>query len=161
MINLFRYYGFPFENIFGLITTPLILLLFNNFWINLKICFLNFIVVQILKFTLPNNDRPCKNKKEFIDGNWFQQKILNCSFNNDVPSGHSTVSAFFGLLFITHDKLIYKICSIYFFSLGVSRYYANQHTIFAIIFGYILGTIFFVLSRQLIKDESQVWQDKN
>ena len=96
MINFWRYYGFPFENIFGLITTPLLLLLFDNFWINLNICIINSIVVQILKFTLPNNDRPCINEGNKVEGNWFQQRILNCSFNNDVPSGHSTVSAFFG-----------------------------------------------------------------
>ena len=100
MINFWRYYGFPFENIFGLITTPLLLLLFDNFWINLKICFLNFIAVQILKITLPNNTRPCINEENKEENNWFKHQILKCSLNNDVPSGHSTVSAFFGLLFI-------------------------------------------------------------
>ena len=122
MINFWRYYGFPFENIFGLITTPLLLLLFDNFWINLKICFFNFIIVQILKITLPSNTRPCINEDNKGENNWFKHKILKCSLNNDVPSGHSTVSAFFGLLFITHDGLIYKICSIYFFLRCISLF---------------------------------------
>ena len=152
MITFFKYYGIPFKTFFGIYTVPILLLFCKNYIINFFFCLFNYFVVKILKKNIKNNDRPCKNIELKQFENWFQKKVLACADNGNIPSGHASIGVILGFLYFKKSGIIYKIFSFYFFSLGITRYYALQHDINAILIGYFVGIINILISNQYKKN---------
>lgn len=96
----------------------------------LQLCLITIVLIGFIKIIkkLFQTDRPCS----------FQNNHPCCPSNYDIPSMHSALGVFHGILLF---KAGYKKISYFFFMQPILRILGNQHSLLAVIIGTIIGTI--------------------
>ena len=97
----------------------------------LALTFILHHLVTVTK-TIFKNERPCQIMKA---------EISDCCPNNyDIPSGHTALGIFHGLILYYSG---YQYLSIFFFIQPILRYIGKQHSIDALALGGVYGIIFY------------------
>lgn len=131
------YYGAIYDPLLFIPSTIVIAQIGNDYDEKKRIVVLTLLLVlavHIIKHFV-DSDRPC------------QIEILPCCpDNNDIPSAHAALGIYHGLLFYNHG---YKLLSLLFFFMPISRYIGKQHSITAIVIGCIMGYICYIIMGKL------------
>ena len=94
-----------------------------------------FLTGRTLKY-LTRNIELCQRPVEAKNFNWFNLGG-NQSRGSGFPSGHMTITTFYGLKYVN-----YPYNYILIFLMGFSRYYKYAHNLFQICAGLLLGSLF-------------------
>jgi len=93
-------------------------------------------VLMTVKFIINNiidNSRPCHNEEKIKYNLWFDRMVLPCNRDPNIPSGHSALGIYFGLLCCNPYLKLFLLLQ------PVFRYLSGKHSMVAVALGSMIG----------------------